>query len=70
MWETTGRCLLTWLKITIVLGVLVAGTGWVWGWHSSPLALAVIAAILVELLTIRGLLRWWAFEASGNWWWF
>lgn len=70
MWSTTGRCIGTWLKVTLVLGLLVLVAGLVWGWRSGPFALAVLGAVLVELLAIRGLIREWAFDARGTWWWF
>ena len=70
MFVTTGRCLATWLKVTAVLAALVTLVGIIWGWGSDPFILAVVAAAVLELLAIRGLLRDWSFEASGSWWWF
>lgn len=70
MLATTGRCLVTWLKVTAVLAALVALVGLIWGWGSDPFVLAVVLAAVLELLAIRGLLREWSFEASGSWWWF
>ena len=70
MWTTTGHCLATWLKVTLVLGVLVLVAGIVWGFGTGPFVIAVIAAVVLDLLAIRGLVREWAFEARGSWWWF
>lgn len=69
MWSTTGRCLATWAKVTIILAALLAVAALAWGWDSGEFVLAVIAAVLLELLAVRGLLREWSFEASGTWWW-
>ena len=70
MWATTGHCLATWLKVTLVLGVLVLIAGMVWGFGSGAFVLAVVAAIVIELIAIRGLARAWTFDARGTWWWF
>lgn len=70
MWDTTGWCLATWLKITGILAGLVVVVGLVWGWQSTAFALAVITAIVIDLLVIRGLAREWSWEARGSWWWF
>jgi len=70
MWETTGWCLRTWLKVTLVLAVLIGVAAAVWGVGTRPFIVAVVAAVVLELLTIRGLLREWAFDARGRWWWF
>jgi hypothetical protein len=70
MWHTTGWAVRTWLKVTLLLGVLLAVAAIAWGIGTRPFVLAVIVAVLVELLTIRGLCREWAFDARGRWWWF
>jgi hypothetical protein len=70
MWATTGHCIATWLKVTVVLGVLVLIAGFVWGFGSSAFTLAVLAAILIDLIAVRGLAREWSFNARGSWWWF
>lgn len=70
MWSTTAWVLRTWLKMTLALAALVAVAALVWGVGSRPFVLAVVAAVLLDLLTIRGLIREWAFDARGSWWWF
>lgn len=69
MLSVTGRLLRIWLRVTLVLGLVLVVVGWVWGFGSGPFVLAVLVAIGVELLTIRGLAREWAFEARVHWWW-
>ena len=70
MWDTTGWALRIWAKVTVLLGVLVAVAAVVWGVDSTAFVLAVLGAGLVELGTIRGLCREWAFDARARWWWF
>jgi len=70
MLYTTGWCLATWLKVTALLAVLTVVAGFVWGFDSGQFIVAVLAAIVLDLCAIRGLLREWAFEARGSWWWF
>jgi hypothetical protein len=69
MLSTTGWCLATWLKATAVLAVLVGLVGLLWGFSSGQFTFAVVAAVVLDLLAIRGLIREWAFEARGAWWW-
>lgn len=69
MLATTGRCLAIWLKITLALAILLAVAGIVWGFSTGQFTLAVFAAIVVELVAIRGLVREWMFDARGTWWW-
>jgi len=69
MLHTTGRLIGTWVRVTLVLGMLVLIAGWVWGFGSTPFVIAVIAAVGVELLAVRGLAREWVFDARGHWWW-
>lgn len=69
MFSVTGRLLLVWLRVTLMVGLAVLVVGWVWGFDSGPFVVAVLAAVVVELLTIRGLAREWTFEARGHWWW-
>jgi hypothetical protein len=69
MLSVTGRLLLTWLRVTFLLGLVLLVVGWVWGFGSGAFVVAVLAAVGVELLTIRGLAREWAFEARCHWWW-
>lgn len=70
MWETTGWAVRTWLKVTLILAALTGGVAVVWGIDSRAFGVAVIGAVLVELATIRGLCREWAFDARCRWWWF
>lgn len=70
MWATTTWALRTWLKVTVVLAALVGLAALLWGVGSRPFVLAVVAAVVLDLLAIRGLLREWAFDARGHWWWF
>jgi hypothetical protein len=70
MWSTTGWALWTWLKVTFLLGVAIGVAALVWGAGSGQFTLAVIGAVLIELLTVRGLCREWAFDARSRWWWF
>jgi hypothetical protein len=69
MLRTTGQLIGTWLRVTLVVGLAVLIVGWIWGFGSGPFVIAVIAAVLVELLALRGLAREWMFEARGRWWW-
>lgn len=70
MWAITGYCLTIWFKITAALIIGLAVAALVWGLGSGPFWLAVLAASLLELATIRGLARHWALEARYSWWWF
>ena len=53
MWATTGHCIATWLKVTVTLGVLVLIAGFVWGFHSNAFVLAVLAAIVIDLIAMK-----------------
>ena len=69
MWAVTGWALATWLKVTVVLGVLV-GVAWLtWGGPSGQFLLAALGAVLAEAYTVRQLCREWADEARHSWWW-
>lgn len=70
MWSTTGWVVRTWLKVTLLLGVLLGVAALVWGVGTKQFVVAVIVAVVVELVAIRGLCREWAFDARGRWWWF
>ena len=70
MWSTTGWAVWTWLKVTFLLAALVGIAALMWGVGSHQFIVAVIVAVVVELFTIRGLCREWAFDARGRWWWF
>jgi hypothetical protein len=67
---TTGWCLRTWLKVTVLLAVAVLLVGVFCGFDSTQFYIGLIAAAVLDLLTIRGLVREWLFEARGSWWWF
>ncbi|GAB3460639.1 hypothetical protein [Actinophytocola sediminis] len=70
MWTTTAWVFRTWLKVTVALAVLVGVVALVWGVGSRPFDIALVAAVVLDLLTVRGLLREWTFDARGHWWWF
>ena len=69
MWAVTGWCLLTWVRITVALSVIVGvlwltvGTDDRWFWA------AAVGAAFLELYAIRQLAREWTFEARSCWWW-
>ncbi len=68
MGSVTSWVLLTWLKITVALGL---GVGGVWVFTDRPgyLLAALIVAGLIELWAITALAREWAYEARTSWWW-
>ncbi|MDQ2706292.1 MAG: hypothetical protein M3Z25_01000 [Actinomycetota bacterium] len=68
MGGVTGWVFMTWLKITVALGL---GVGGVWLFTDRPgyVTAAVIAAGLIELWTVKALAREWAYEARTAWWW-
>jgi len=69
MWEITGWALLTWLKITILLGIAV-GIAWlVLGSESGWFWIITGSAALLDLFLARQLVREWGHEASYRWWW-
>ena len=70
MLRTTGQLIGTWLRVTFFLGLAVLVVGWIWGFGTGPFALAVVVAVVVEVLALRGMAREWVFEARGRWWWF
>ncbi|MGH3916293.1 MAG: hypothetical protein ACRDTC_23225 [Pseudonocardiaceae bacterium] len=69
MIEETGRLLWIWLRITLALLVGCGIVVGVYGWNSTPVKIAVVAAVVLELAVIRGLAREWSWQASGTWWW-
>jgi hypothetical protein len=69
MLSTTGWCLATWLKITALLGAGVLVVGLFWGFDGGLFVVAVVVAVVLDLLAIRGLTREWLFEARYTWWW-
>lgn len=69
MLYTTGWCLRTWLKTTVLLGLAVLMIGLFSGFDSTTFHIALIAAAALDLLAIRLLAREWMFEARGSWWW-
>jgi hypothetical protein len=69
MWDVTGWALVTWFKLTVLLGVLV-GIGWLaLGSESGLFWLITVGAILTELHIVRQLGREWGHEARFRWWW-
>jgi len=69
MWDETGRLLLIWLRITLALLVGLGVVLLVYGWHTTPFAVAALVAVLVEVWAVRGLAREWTWLARGSWWW-
>ena len=70
MWAVTGWVVVTWLKITILLGVAVVLAWLAFGTGSGAFVLACIAAGVGELYLSRQLGREWAREARVTaWWW-
>lgn len=69
MWEVTGYCLITWLRITTILAILVGIAALVWGLGSVPFWLILATAVGLDWLAIRGLAREWSYHACGRWWW-
>lgn len=68
MWAVTGWALVTALKVTAALMLLV-GLAWLaWG-DTGPFWLTVIGAVLLDGYAIRQLAREWASEARSSWWW-
>jgi len=69
MWDVTGWAAATWLKSTLLLGLLVAatwltlGTGSGWFWTITAIAGAT------DVFIARQLSREWRYEASLRWWW-
>jgi len=69
MWDVTGWAAATWLKTTLALAVLVAGS-WLWlGASSGLFVLICLGAALTETHVTRQLVREWTHEATLRWWW-
>lgn len=69
MWDVTGWALITWLKLTALLGAVV-GVAWLTlGTESGAFWLIAIGAVLAELHIVRQLAREWGYEARFRWWW-
>jgi len=68
MTSVTAWVLRAWLKITVALGLGVFG---VWLFSDKPgcVVLAVIAAGIVEIWSVKALAKEWAYEARMSWWW-
>ncbi|HEX2298551.1 MAG TPA: hypothetical protein VHH34_08550 [Pseudonocardiaceae bacterium] len=64
----TGRLAATWLRITLALTAVLAVVATGYGVGSAEFTVAVLAAVVVELLTVRALCREWAWQARGAWW--
>jgi hypothetical protein len=69
MWDVTEWAVVTWLKVTTVLAVIVGASWLAFGPSSAAFALACLGAGLAELYASRQLAREWIHEASGRWWW-
>lgn len=68
MTSVTGWVMLTWLKITVTLGLGVLSV-WLFADRPGYTLAAVIVAVLVEVWTVKALAREWAYEARTAWWW-
>ena len=68
MWQQTERLALVWFRITLALAAGVAVVMTVYGPDSVQFKLAAVAAVLVDLLSLRRLCREWAWQARGRWW--
>jgi hypothetical protein len=69
MWDVTGWALVTWFKLTVLLGAAV-GIAWLsLGAQHGAFWLITIGAILAELHIVRQLAREWGHEARFRWWW-
>lgn len=69
MGRHTARLAATWLRITLALTALLAVVMMtVYGADSTAFTVAVLAAVALELLTLRALCREWAWQARGSWW--
>lgn len=69
MWDVTEWAVVTWLKTTAALAVIVAGCWLFFGAGSSVFMLACIGAVIAELHATRQLAGEWTNEASLRWWW-
>ncbi|HEX2297391.1 MAG TPA: hypothetical protein VHH34_02540, partial [Pseudonocardiaceae bacterium] len=68
MWQQTERLTAIWLRITLALAAAVAMVATACGTDSGPFIVAVLAAVVLELLTVRALCREWTWQARGTWW--
>ena len=69
MWAATGWAVLTWLKLTALLGAVVLVCWWQLGTGSGWFLTACLTAVVVQLWAIRQLAREWAYQARSTWWW-
>ena len=63
----TGRLAATWLRITLALTAVLAVVATGYGAHSAQFTVAVLVAVVLELLTLRALCREWAWQGRGAW---
>lgn len=68
MWQQTERLAAIWFRVTLALAAGVAVVMTVYGTGSVEFKLAVVAAVVVDLLTVRAVCREWAWQARGVWW--
>ena len=69
MWAVTGWAVLTWLKLTALLGAVVLAGWWQLGTGSGWFLTVCLTAAVVQLWAIRQLAREWTYEARSTWWW-
>lgn len=68
MGEQTTRLALVWVRVTLALAAAVAVVMTFYGLDSAQFTLAVVVAVLLDLLAVRALCREWAWQARGRWW--
>ncbi|MGH3795633.1 MAG: hypothetical protein ACRDSP_12155 [Pseudonocardiaceae bacterium] len=68
MRRETERLGVIWLRITLALAAVLAVVMTVYGTHSTQFVVAIVVAVVLELLAVRALCREWAWQARGSWW--
>ena len=68
MWPQTTRLAGTWTRVTLALGAGLVVVMAVYGLDSVQVKVAAVAAVVLELVTVRSLCREWAWQARGAWW--
>lgn len=69
MWDVTGWAFATWLKATLFLALLVAGSWLALGTDSGWFWAITATAVCMDAFIARQLSREWRYEASLRWWW-
>jgi hypothetical protein len=68
MGEHAGRLAATWARVTLALTAGLALVIAMYGLGSVQVTLAGLAAVLLDLVVARALVREWAWQARGSWW--